>query len=350
MLNQSLLIVDDEPKIISSLKRLLRHKNYSIYSANSAKAGLEFLKENNIGLVISDLMMPEMDGITFLETVRQIKPDVVRILLTGHGTLENAMDSINRSQVFGYLTKPWLPEIMSGTIEGAFQHYNLLLENKRLQKLTEKQNKQLNIVNENLENLVHKRTLELEEAVREGVVMLALAAEAKDDDTGEHIHRIQRSTRDICAALGMSSKESEQIAFFSIMHDVGKIHIPDSILQKPGTLTVEEWVVMQTHCIAGEKILGDKPFYQTAREIARSHHERWDGNGYPDGLKEDSIPLPARIVTLADVFDALTHERPYKQAWPLEDALAEMEILSGKVFDPEILKVFFRIQGAKANA
>ena len=350
MLNQSLLIVDDEPKIISSLKRLLRHKNYSIYSANSAKAGLEFLKENNIGLVISDLMMPEMDGITFLETVRQIKPDVVRILLTGHGTLENAMDSINRSQVFGYLTKPWLPEIMSGTIEGAFQHYNLLLENKRLQKLTEKQNKQLNIVNENLENLVHKRTLELEEAVREGVVMLALAAEAKDDDTGEHIYRIQRSTRDICAALGMSSKESEQIAFFSIMHDVGKIHIPDSILQKPGPLTVEEWVVMQTHCIAGGKILGDKPFYQTAREIARSHHERWDGNGYPDGLKEDSIPLPARIVTLADVFDALTHERPYKQAWPLEDALAEMEILSGKVFDPEILKVFFRIQGAKANA
>ncbi len=350
MLNQSLLIVDDEPKIISSLKRLLRHKNYSIYSANSAKAGLEFLKENNIGLVISDLMMPEMDGITFLETVRQIKPDVVRILLTGHGTLENAMDSINRSQVFGYLTKPWLPEIMSGTIEGAFQHYNLLLENKRLQKLTEKQNKQLNIVNENLENLVHKRTLELEEAVREGVVMLALAAEAKDDDTGEHIYRIQRTTRDICRAMGMSPIESEQIAFFSIMHDIGKIHIPDSILQKPGPLTVEEWVVMQTHCIAGEKILGDKPFYRIAREIARSHHERWDGNGYPDGLKWDSIPLPARIVTVADVFDALTHERPYKKAWPLEEALAEMEISSEKIFDPEILKVFFRIQDAKASA
>ena len=350
MLNRSLLIVDDEPNIISSLERQLRHESYSIYSANSGKAGLKFLKENDIGVVLSDLIMPKMDGITFLEIVKQIKPDVVRILLTGHGTLKNAMDSINRSQIFGYLTKPWSPEALSGTIEGAFQHYNLGLENKRLQRLTEEQNKQLNTVNENLENLVHERTLELEEAVREGVVMLALAAEAKDDDTGEHIHRIQRSTRDICAALGMFSKESEQIAFFSIMHDVGKIHIPDSILQKPGTLTVEEWVVMQTHCIAGEKILGDKPFYQTAREIARSHHERWDGNGYPDGLKEDSIPLPARIVTVADVFDALTHERPYKQAWPLEEALAEMELLSGKLFDPEILKVFFRIQGAKARA
>lgn len=344
MLNQSLLIVDDEPHIINSLKRQLRRENYSIYSANLAKAGLKFLKENDVGVVISDLMMPEMDGITFLETVKQIKPDVVRILLTGHGTLKNAMDSINRSQVFGYLTKPWSPEIISGTIESAFQHYNLLLENKRLQKLTEKQNKQLNIVNENLENLVHERTLELEEAVREGVIMLALAAEAKDDDTGEHIHRIQQTTCDICIAMGMSSQESEQIAFFSIMHDVGKIHVPDSILQKPGKLSVEEWVVMQAHCIAGEKILGNKPFYRIAREIARSHHERWDGNGYPDGLKKDSIPLPARIVTVADVFDALTHERPYKKAWPIEEALAEMKSLSGKIFEPEILELFLSIR------
>lgn len=343
MLNQSLLIVDDEQNTINSLKRQLRHENYSIYSATSAKAGLEFLKKNDIGVVISDLMMPEMDGITFLETVKRIKPDVVRILFTAYGTLENAMDSINRSQIFGYLTKPWSPEIISGTIEGAFQHYNLLIENKRLQKLTKKQNKRLNIVNENLENLVHERTLELEEAVREGVAMLALAAEAKDDDTGKHIYRIRRTTHAICIAMGMSSQESEQIAFFSIMHDVGKIHVPDSILQKPGPLTAEEWVVMQRHCIAGEKILGDKPFYRIAREIARSHHERWDGNGYPDGLKNDSIPLSARIVTIADVFDALTHKRSYKQVWSLKKALAEMKRLSGKIFEPEILDCFFQL-------
>ena len=350
MLNRSLLIVDDEQNTISSLERQLRHESYFIYSANSGEAGLGLLKENDIGVVLSDLMMPEMDGITFLETVKQIKPDVVRILLTAHGTLENAMDGINRSRIFGYLTKPWSVEALSGTIEGAFQHYNLVQENKRLQRLTEEQNKQLNIVNENLENLVHERTLELEEAVQEGVVMLALAAEAKDDDTGEHIYRIQRNTRDICTALGMSSKKSEQIAFFSIMHDIGKIHIPDSILQKPGPLTVEEWVVMQAHCIAGEKILGNKPFYQTAREIARSHHEHWDGNGYPDGLKGDSISLPARIVTVADVFDALTNERSYKKAWPLEKALAEMKMLSGKIFDPEIVEAFLKIWGAKARA
>ena len=173
--------------------------------------------------------------------------------------------------------------------------------------------------------------------------MLAMAAEAKDDDTGEHVYRIRDLTRKICTGIGMSGEESEQISFFSIMHDVGKIHIPDSILRKPGRLTGEEWAVMKTHAIAGEKILGTKPFYKTAREIARGHHEHWDGNGYPDGLKGKSIPLPARIVTVADIFDALTYKRPYKPAWPVEKAVAEMKMMSGKNFDPEILDVFLEI-------
>lgn len=345
--NRALLIVDDEQNVISSLNRQLRHDGYTIYAANSGSAGLELLKKNDIGVVLSDQVMPEMDGVAFLEAVKQQKPDTVRMLLTGQGSLKNAMAAINRSQIFGYLTKPWSPEVLNGTIAGAFEHYNLTVENKRLQQLTEKQNQQLSHINENLENLVRKRTFQLEEAVREGVVMLAVAAEAKDDDTGEHIHRIQGLARDICAGLGMPSEESEQISFFSIMHDVGKIHIPDSILQKPGPLTAEEWEVMQTHCIAGEKILGNKPFYQTAREIARSHHERWDANGYPDGLRGESIPLAARIVSVADVFDALTNERPYKSAWPVKEALAEMKTLSGKAFDPKILNVFIGLQVKK---
>lgn len=138
----------------------------------------------------------------------------------------------------------------------------------------------------------------------------------------------------------MSPQESEQIAFFSMMHDLGKIHIPDNILGKLGPFTDEEWAVMKTHTIVGEKILGSKPFYQTAREIARSHHEHWDGTGYPDGLNGKAIPLPARIVTVADVFDGLTYARRYKKAWPVEETLAEMKRLSGKIFDPEILEVF----------
>ena len=173
--------------------------------------------------------------------------------------------------------------------------------------------------------------------------MLVLAAEAKDNNTGGHIRRIKDLTRDICSGLGISPEKSERISFFSIMHDVGKIHIPDKILKKKGALNKEEWAIMKTHTLAGEKILGNKPFYRTAREIARSHHEHWDGRGYPDGLRNDSIPLSARIVTVADIFDALTSKRSYKTAWPLEKAIEEMKTLSGVVFDPEILKVFFNI-------
>lgn len=349
-MNQSLLIVDDEPNVISSLKRQLRHERYTVFSANSGAAGLDLLKKHDIGVVMSDQMMPEIDGVTFLELARQYNPDIIRILLTGHASLTNAMDAINRSRIFEYLTKPWSDQTLKGTIARAFEHYNLVIENKRLQKLVQKQNEELRLINTNLEGLVDERTSQLKEAVKEGIVMLAMAAEAKDDDTGDHINRIQALTRDICKGIGMSAKESEQISFASIMHDVGKIHIPDNILRKSGALTDEEWTVMQTHCITGEKILGNKPFYRTAREIARSHHERWDGNGYPDRLKGEDIPLAARIVTVADIFDALTHKRPYKHAWPVDKTLAEMKSLSGKVFDPEILNIFLKIQDEKTNA
>ncbi len=340
MVNRELLIVDDEHNILSSLKRELKQEGYTIHLANSGKEGLGLVKVHDIGVVLSDFMMPEMDGVTFLEAVKQRKPDVVRILITGFGNLNNAMDAVNRSRVFGYLTKPWSSEVLKGTISQAFEYYHLISENRRLQKLTEAQNDHLKNMNENLENMVRKRTRQLEEVVREGVLMLAMAAEAKDDDTGNHINRIQTLTKDICLGLGMPDEESELISFSSIMHDIGKIHIPDKILKKPGALSREEWEIMKTHTIAGEKILGKKPFYRIARCIVRSHHECWNGSGYPDGLRGTSIPLAARIVTVADVFDALTHQRPYKPAWPVEKAINEMKGLSGELFDPEILRVF----------
>ena len=342
-MNNNLLIVDDEQNVLSSLKRQLRHEGYTIYSATRGKAGLDILQRHDIGVILSDQMMPEMDGVTFLKAAKKHKPDVPRLILTGHSGLENAVAAINNCQIFGYLTKPWSPDALKGTLSSAFEHYNLIMENKRLQELTDEQNQALKRFNENLEAVVQKRTMQLEEAVREGIIMLAMAAEAKDDNTGEHVYRIRDLTYDICRGLSISPEESEQISFFSMMHDVGKIHIPDSILKKQGKLTEEEWSIMKKHTTAGEKILGNKPFYKTAREIARSHHEHWDGNGYPDGLKEETIPLVARIVTVADVFDSLTHKRPYKKAWPIEKALTEMKALSGRLFDPEILKVFFKL-------
>ena len=338
--NHNLLIVDDEPAVISSLERAVRKEGYIVYCANSGKDGLEILKEHDIGVVLSDVMMPEMDGVTFLELSRKYKPDIVKVLLTAHASLTNAVDAINRSKIFAYLTKPWTHEELKECLAKAFNYYNLVLENRQLHNLTENQNRQLKHLNENLENIVRKRTGELREAVREGVTMLASAAEAKDDDTGEHVDRIKALTLNLCLGMKLPLERSEEIGFSSILHDVGKIHIPDAILKKKGPLTSEEFAVMKTHTTAGEKILGNSLFYKVARDISRSHHECWDGSGYPDGLQGESIPLEARIVAVVDVFDALTHARPYKEAWPEKEALQEMQKMSALKFDPDILTVF----------
>ncbi|MBW1722860.1 MAG: response regulator [Deltaproteobacteria bacterium] len=343
MMNRTLLLVDDEQNVLGALKRQLRRERYKILEACSGPQALRLLEEQEIGVVLSDLTMPGMDGITLLGEVKTRFPDTVRILLTGNGTLENAMEAINGLQVFAFLSKPWSREGLKGILARAFEHYNLIKENRRLLKLTQDQNQELMRFNRDLERLVRERTQQMDQAVREGIRMLAIAAEAKDDDTGEHVKRIQEMTLDICRNLGLSDEESDRISFFSTVHDIGKIHVPDAILKKPGPLDPEEWAVMKAHTLVGSRILGVHPFYRTAREIARSHHERWDGTGYPDGLRGHDIPLPARIVAVADVYDALTHSRPYKVAWPVEKALEEMKAQSGKAFDPEILEAFLHV-------
>ncbi|MDM8541818.1 response regulator [Desulfococcaceae bacterium HSG9] len=343
MKNQSLLIVDDEVNVIKSLKRLLLNEDYTIYSANSGAEGLELLENNVIGVVMSDQRMPEMDGITFLESVRQRYPYTVRIILTAHASLDSAIAAIRHARLYDYLIKPWSENVLLNTLAKAFEYHNLIVDKKRLEQKVHEQNDELKHINTNLEAMVSQRTEQLQEAVEEGILMLATAAEANDDDTGDHVKRIQSLTQAICIELGMTSAKAEEIGFFSMMHDVGKIHTPDSILKKPGSLDAEEWKIMKDHSAAGELILGNKPFYKIAREIARSHHERWDGKGYPDGLKGDAIPLPARIVNVADVFDALTHKRVYKPAWPVAQALDEMRKMSGENFDPDVANAFFAL-------
>jgi putative two-component system response regulator len=250
------------------------------------------------------------------------------------------MEAIDRAQLFGYLLKPWLPQELKKTVAKGFVHYRLVRENRRLQELTETQNRQLADLNQNLEAIVQLRTAELEQTIRDGILMLAKAAEAKDDQTGGHVQRIQRLAESIARGLGMPPPDAEALGMAAITHDVGKIHIPDHILQKPGALSPAEWEIMKGHALAGAVILGDSPRYRTAGEIARSHHERWDGTGYPDGLAGTAIPLSARIVAVADIFDALVNPRPYKPAWSCRQALAEIERIAGSTLDPQIVRIF----------
>lgn len=192
---------------------------------------------------------------------------------------------------------------------------------------------------EQLEARVRERTQELHEANMESVTMLAVASEAKDEDTGAHVRRIQAYTQAIAGALGIRAAEAEHLGVAAILHDVGKIHVPDQILKKPGPLTDDERVVMEQHTIIGERIISRSAFFAEARRIARSHHENWDGSGYPDRLAGDAIPRSARIVHVADVFDALTSARVYKAAWSIEQTADHVRGAAGKAFDPEVVRV-----------
>ncbi len=347
MINNNLLIVDDEEKLINSLKRILRKQSYTLFTATSAREGMTIVESNNIAVILSDLKMPEKDGLTFFEEVNDVSGDAEQILMTGHATLDSVLAAINRLQLFRCITKPWNDDELIHAVQSAFETYNLKAENRRLLALTEKQNMELKEFNAELEERVRVRTILLEEAIHEGIIMLASAAEHKDECTGDHIHRILELTHDICRELGLSTEESFKISSFSMVHDVGKINIPDEILNKKGVLDSEEWEIMKNHTVTGEIILGDQPFYAVAREIARSHHENWDGSGYPDGLIKKEIPLPARIVAVADVFDALISARPYKDAWPVDRTMEVMQDMAGNKFDPQIFEAFISVINKK---
>jgi putative nucleotidyltransferase with HDIG domain len=197
-----------------------------------------------------------------------------------------------------------------------------------------------------LEQRVRERTAELEAAHLDAIYMLAAASEAKDDNTGEHVKRVEKLSLKLSETLGHGSVHAAEIGRAAILHDVGKIHVPDDILKKPEPLTPEERRIMEQHTIAGERILSDRSYFAAARRVARSHHENWDGSGYPDGLRGDAIPIEARIVHLADVYDALTNARPYKKAWDESEAEKFVREKAGKMFDPTIVEAFVTLRRA----
>ena len=194
-----------------------------------------------------------------------------------------------------------------------------------------------------LERRVRERTAELHEAHVDTIYMLAVASEAKDQDTGDHLRRIYRHTKALATEIGLDDDEADNLAYAGVLHDVGKMHVPDQILKKPGPLTAGEMKTMQEHTVWGERILGGKPYFAAARRIARSHHENWDGSGYPDGTRGDAIPIEARIVHLADVYDALLSPRVYKAAWTPRQAAEFIVEASGQMFDPELVRVFTHV-------
>jgi putative two-component system response regulator len=329
-----ILMVDDEPANTEFLRHVLRPEGYGelLEIHDPAEAAARF-EEIDPDLVLLDLMMPEYDGYRFLEHVRELlEPgDYLPVVVV---TGDTSADAHRRALSLGardFLTKPLSPADIRLRVRN-------LLQTRHLQQ-------QLREYNTQLEARVGERTRELEAARLEILDRLARAAEYRDDDTGQHTQRVGLVAARLATALGLPEPEVDLLRRAAPLHDIGKIGVPDAILLKEGRLTEQEWAVMEEHTRIGAHILSGSrfPLLRMAEQIAMVHHERWDGTGYPEGLKATDIPLAGRIVAVADVFDSLTHERPYKAAWSIKDALAEIEANAGSHFDPAVAEAMLGI-------
>jgi putative two-component system response regulator len=329
-----ILAVDDEEANLLLLRRILERAGYTQVKTTTEAAQVPRLfVETRPDLVLLDLHMPEMDGFELLERLAPVSGDgtgVPFLVLTADATEEPKRRALSMG-ARDFLTKPL------DAVELELRVRNLLQVQLLQARLHEH--------NANLEHEVAERTQDLEWARLEILDRLALAAEYRDDDTQEHARRIGRVSALLAPRLGCPDREVELIRRAAPLHDVGKIGIPDAILLKPGPLSATEFARIKTHTTIGAEILSGSrsALLRLAERIALSHHERWDGEGYPHGLSGEEIPLAGRIVAVADVFDALTHARPYKEAWPVEHAVAEILVQADRQFDPRVVDAFSRL-------
>ncbi len=319
---QVVLVVDDIPENIDVLNGILQDE-YTVRAATSGDKALEIAQTSpQPDIVLLDVMMPGTDG---YEVCRRLKghhstAHIPVIFVSAMNEIGDETHGFELGAV-DYIAKPVSPPIVRARVRTHLQLYN--------------QNRQLN-------ELVNQRTEELKETRLQIIRRLGRAAEFKDDDTGYHVIRMSHYSRLLALASGMPEDRAELVFTAAPLHDVGKIGIPDHILQKPGPLTPEEWVIIKRHPAIGAGIIGrhDNEMLEMARVIALTHHEKWDGSGYPRGLKGENIPSVGRIVAVADVFDALLSKRPYKHAWPEAEVIAYLKRESGRHFDPNLVPKF----------
>ncbi len=331
-----ILVVDDEPTNVVLLVRLLEWAGYTdIITAVDGCSALKQVDSCNPDLVILDLHMPGKDGYQVLKEIRAGKHDGAFLPILAY-TADATREARERALTLGasdFLTKP------GERTEIKLRVRNLLAIRSLQRSLSDK--------NDALESLIKDRTLELEETQAEVVNRLAIAGEFRDEETGDHTFRVGDIAAKIAAMLGLPREQVRLIALAARLHDIGKIGISDLILLKPGKLTTQEYEDMKRHTTLGGRMLanGQTPLLHMAERIALTHHEWFDGSGYPDGRSGEEIPIEGRIVAVADVFDALTSERPYKSAWTVDAAISEIRSLSGLQFDPQVVAAFLAVEG-----
>lgn len=329
-----LLIVDDEAEVRSVLNDLLGD-TYQCSQAPSAEEALAQLRERDYQLVISDITMSGMSGLEMIAHVKVISPDTVIVMISGMQTIESAINAL-RLGAFDYLMKPFDLRQAEAAVTRALEHHELIAAKRRYEY--------------HLEELVEQRTAELDEALaslenayRSTLKALTAALETRDAETHGHSERVVTFSLRLGREYGLGASEMKALEFGSLLHDIGKIGVPDAILRKPAKLTDEEWVRMREHPRHGQQILRGIKFLEGAARVVAQHHEKWDGSGYPLGLRAEEIDVCARIFAVADAFDAITSDRVYREGRSYEAAARELDEWSNQQFDPKVVEAFHRV-------
>jgi putative nucleotidyltransferase with HDIG domain len=333
--NDRILIVDDEEAIREVVSSLLETKGYQCSTVGNGREAIDQLQTNAFDLVLSDLVMPEMDGLQLLAWMQTNHPDIPIIMVTAMHDVSTALQAI-RHGAYDYILKPFEKEQLFLSVRRAVEHGRLVVENRNYQR--------------NLEQLVEQRTGQLKGALNQlessydaTLEALGGALDLKDSETVGHCKRVTAFTIAIAKAMKIDPAQLPQIARGAFLHDIGKMAIPDRILQKPGPLTDDEREIMRTHCDVGYNMLIRIPFLREAAEIVLAHQEHFDGSGYPRGLRGEAITLGARIFSIADALDAMVSDRPYRKALSIEHARKEITRCSGTQFDPKVVDVFLSL-------
>lgn len=329
-----ILIVDDDGDIRSVLRDLLSEQ-YECAEAASAAEALAFLRAEEYELMISDITMPGMSGLEMIPHVRGMAPDTVVVMISGMKTVESAIEAL-RLGAFDYLMKPFDLRQVEAGVKRALEHHDLLVAKRQHDY--------------QLEELVEQRTAELdhaldslEDAYRATLRALTSALETRDAETHGHSERVVTYSLRLGRECDLSREQMKALEFGALLHDIGKIGVPDAILRKPAKLTEEEWVRMREHPVHGQQILRGIEFLEGAARVVAQHHEKWDGSGYPSGLRGEEIDLCARIFAVADAFDAITSDRVYRKGKPYAVAAQELNEWAGRQFDLQVVAAFHRV-------
>lgn len=335
---QTILIVDDEEIITYSLSmQLSLSTNLKIITSNNPINALKELQNNDIDLVISDYLMPGMNGIDFLTEVKKINEDITLILLTGYADKENVIKAVNQVGVYYYLEKPWDNDSLIKVINNGLEKASLI---KQLKNKIEEIEDSKNEINR-LYNILEKDFRVQVESIENVMVSLAYILEAKDKYTVGHTQRVSEYAVKLASKIGLDTERIEKLRMAGLIHDIGKIGVPEVILNKPGKLSEEEFELVKAHTVIGGNICKPLVSFSDLYDMIRHHHEKLNGSGYPDGLKEDEISIEARILSVADVFDALYSDRPYRSKLPLNKVIEILKEESDKRnLDPDLVDRF----------